>query len=192
MKPERTSEPDDVKRDKERLESRKDIIRRASFALFERSVTAKAFVTADGYFVAANEQFQKLLGFSEFELTRMKWQDLTHPADLEADLENVRRTIAGQMESYEMHKRYLRKPGEIINVLLRVDAIRGEHREFICLLTQAVLVGGNAQPLGSLSGAEVRAVRILAWLRTNWHIVFFIFAGMLGLLGWVVEKVSGK
>ena len=51
-------------------------------------------------------------------------RDLTHPEDLEADLENVRRLIAGEIRSYQMEKRYVHARGHLVTVLLNVSLVR--------------------------------------------------------------------
>ena len=56
----------------------------------------------------------------------LTFQDLTHPDDLEADVDLVRRCIAGEIDSYRMEKRYIRKDGSIVWALLVVAIIRDQ------------------------------------------------------------------
>ena len=65
------------------------------------------------------------------------FQEITHPEDLEADLEYVRQLLAGEAESYSMEKRHFRKDGEIVWVNLTVSLLRedtGEPRWFVCVV----------------------------------------------------------
>ena len=73
-------------------------------------------------------------GYSEAELLTRTFQDITHPEDLESDLENVRRMIAGEIRSYQMEKRYVHARGHLVTVLLNVSLVRdgeGQPRYFI-------------------------------------------------------------
>ena len=187
-----TMTPEDLQKEKDaqRLSERQRIIHQASEAMFERSMTAKAFVTAEGYFIAANSEFQNLVGWSEIELARRRWQDITHPEDLSDDAENVRRTVAGQMAGYKMVKRYLTKRGEVISIMLKVDPIRDENGRLICLFSQAVREGEQTELTSKLSDSEVSAVRILAWLRNNYHLMFWVVGGILAFLGYFAKELK--
>ena len=64
----------------------------------------------------------------------MTFQEITHPDDLDADLAQVDGLIAGEIDSYEMEKRYFTKDGHLIWVLLAVAMVReedGAPRHFI-------------------------------------------------------------
>jgi len=64
----------------------------------------------------------------------MTFQDITHPEDLDADLASVDQLLAGEIDSYEMEKRYYTKSGHLIWVLLAVAIVReedGSPRHFI-------------------------------------------------------------
>ena len=70
----------------------------------------------------------------EAELLARTFQDITHPEDLESDLDNVRRIIAGEIRSYQMEKRYVHAGGHLVTVLLNVSLVRdaqGQPRYFI-------------------------------------------------------------
>ena len=58
------------------------------------------------------------------ELVAKSFQDITHPGDLEADLEFVGRMLAGEIRTYQMEKRYHHKQGHEVWVLLSVSLVR--------------------------------------------------------------------
>jgi PAS domain S-box-containing protein len=47
------------------------------------------------------------LGYSGSELLQKTFQDITHPDDLGEDLNNVKKLLQGEVNSYNMKKRYL-------------------------------------------------------------------------------------
>src|SRR5262249_17785916 len=61
-----------------------------------------AHVSPDGRWLRVNQKLCEIVGYSREELLRRTFQDITHPEDLDADLEFVRQTIAGEIHSYSM------------------------------------------------------------------------------------------
>ena len=91
---------------------------------FEHAPIGVALVSPDGRWLKVNRALCELVGYSELELLARTFQDITHPEDLEIDLENVRRMIAGEIRSYQMEKRYVHAHGHLVTVLLSVSLVR--------------------------------------------------------------------
>jgi PAS domain S-box-containing protein len=101
---------------------------------FEYAPIGVALVTPDGRYFKVNRALCDLVGYSEAEMLTRTFQDITHPEDLEVDLENVRRLLAGEIRSYQMEKSYVHARGHLVAVLLNVSLIRdgqGQPRYFI-------------------------------------------------------------
>ena len=93
-----------------------------------------ALVRPDGKWLKVNRVLCNLLGYTEEEFLNLDFQVLTHPDDLEADLELVKQTLAGEITSYQMEKRYFHKNGNIIWALLSVSLVRtidGRPKHFV-------------------------------------------------------------
>ncbi|HYC57754.1 MAG TPA: PAS domain S-box protein, partial [Candidatus Binatia bacterium] len=92
-----------------------------------------ALVSPQGRFLSVNRSLCRITGYSQAELTELDFQSITHPEDLAADLELVRRTLAGEIDSYQIDKRYIHKQGYVIWILLTVSLVRanGEPVHFI-------------------------------------------------------------
>ncbi|MGM0489420.1 MAG: PAS domain S-box protein [Planctomycetota bacterium] len=104
---------------------------------FEHASVGIAHVAPDGRWLRVNPKLCDIVGYTQEELTRLTFQDVTHPDDLDADLEYVRRMLAGEIRTYSMEKRYLRKNGDAIWVNLTVGPFReesGEPKHFICVV----------------------------------------------------------
>src|SRR4028119_1376710 len=70
-------------------------------------------------------------------MLQMTFSDITHPEDLEADLEQMQAIVRGDNEPYTMEKRYVRKDGSQVWVNLTVSLVReasGEPRYFISVV----------------------------------------------------------
>src|SRR3546814_2814960 len=77
-------------------------------SLLNDSPVGCALVSTDGRWLRVNRAISRLLGYSPEELSRLNFQKLTHPDDLEADLQLVDDLIAGRRENYRLEKRYVR------------------------------------------------------------------------------------
>jgi PAS domain S-box-containing protein len=91
---------------------------------FEFAAIGMALVSPEGKWLRVNRSVCKITGYSEAELLERTFQDITHPDDLEADLENVRKMLAGEIDTYQMEKRYFHKNGSIVWILLSVSLVR--------------------------------------------------------------------
>ncbi|HEU4912227.1 MAG TPA: PAS domain S-box protein [Actinomycetes bacterium] len=83
-----------------------------------------ALVELDGRFREVNAAFCRIVGYSADELVGGTFQRITHPEDLDADLDNVARLIAGTQEHYAMDKRYITAQGGVVWVRLAVSLAR--------------------------------------------------------------------
>jgi two-component system, cell cycle sensor histidine kinase and response regulator CckA len=68
----------------------------------------------DGMMTETNEAFQRLVGYSGDGLSRMHYLDVTHPGDLELELEVERELRSGERPSFTIEKRYVRADGGIV------------------------------------------------------------------------------
>jgi diguanylate cyclase (GGDEF)-like protein/PAS domain S-box-containing protein len=103
-------------------------------AAFHAAPHGVAIVGLDGCFLHVNQKLAAILGHSIGELRNLTFQEITHPEDLDADLAQVDGLLSGELDTYEMEKRYFTKRGHLIWVLLAVAIVReedGSPRHFI-------------------------------------------------------------
>ena len=91
---------------------------------FEASVIGMALVGLDGRILKVNRSLCESVGYSEDELLTKTFQDITHPDDLEKDLEHLKRLTQDEIPYYHIEKRYLHQDGYIVWVLLCVSMVR--------------------------------------------------------------------
>ncbi|MBA3421011.1 MAG: diguanylate cyclase [Thermoleophilaceae bacterium] len=103
---------------------------------FVSAPVGMALVGLDGGFLSANHALCALLGRSEKELTALTFQTLTHSDDLSAELALVERVLKGELDRYELEKRYLKPDGSIVWGLLCVSLVRGPEREPVHFVAQ--------------------------------------------------------
>ena len=104
---------------------------------FEHAAIGAAQVAIDGRWLRVNRRLCEIVGYGQEELLSLTFQDITHPDDLEEDLERARRMLAGELGTYTMEKRYLKKGGVPVWVNLTVSLVRdasGEPDYFIAVI----------------------------------------------------------
>ncbi|GLX66055.1 sporulation kinase C [Paenibacillus glycanilyticus] len=72
----------------------------------------------------ANPSLCNMLGYSEDELKTLDFSFYTHPEDLDADLELWCKLVHGEMDGYQIVKRYFHKSGTVMWGLLNVTVER--------------------------------------------------------------------
>jgi PAS domain S-box-containing protein len=93
-------------------------------------------VSIDGKWLKVNSNVCKILGYSEEELLKKTFQDITHPDDLDLDLKLVKQLLNGEIETYTMEKRYFHKDGQIVWVFLAVSLVKDIHGVPIHFISQ--------------------------------------------------------
>jgi PAS domain S-box-containing protein len=91
---------------------------------FEMAAVGCAISSLEKGIFAVNDQFCQMLGYSVEELKKMTWVQFTHPDDVADDVEHFNRVLAGEIDSYTMDKRYIRKDGREVFVTLSVRCVR--------------------------------------------------------------------
>jgi PAS domain S-box-containing protein len=95
-------------------------------ATFEQAAVGIAQLDPDGRFIRINERYCDIVGYTHDEMLERTFQDITYPADLEENQRNVQRLLDGEITTYAMEKRYVRKDGSPVWVYLTVSL---EHNE---------------------------------------------------------------
>jgi len=103
---------------------------------FDTAAHGIALVSPKGRWLRANPALCRMLGYSEAELLVSDFQTVTHPDDLDADLAQVKAVLAGEIQTYQMEKRYLHRDGHIIWVLLSVSLVRSADGQPLYFVSQ--------------------------------------------------------
>lgn len=90
----------------------------------ENAAIGMALVSLDGRWLEVNAAICEIVGYSPAELKALTFQDITFSDDLDTDLAYVNDVLDGRRASYRMEKRYIRKDGELVWVLLAVSLAR--------------------------------------------------------------------
>jgi PAS domain S-box-containing protein len=84
-----------------------------------------------------NPIFEQILGRTSAELDNLSWQDITHPDDIEKDLELFARFKSGEFNQYELEKRFIRPDGSVIWTHMQISkliGLPGRNTWHLCLI----------------------------------------------------------
>jgi PAS domain S-box-containing protein len=106
-------------------------------ATFDQAAVGMAHVAPDSRWLYLNRRFCEIVGYSYGELLQKTFADITHPDDLRMDLQQVRRLLAGEIQSYSVEKRYIHKSGSLVWANVSVSLLRdasGNPKYFIAVI----------------------------------------------------------
>ncbi len=105
-------------------------------AAFEHTVIGMALVSTDGQFLHINYAWSTLLGYTEAEMLKMRFRDITHPDDIESSNAYLRKMLAGELGELRAEKRYLHKDGHIVWVQLFAVLVRDSEGQPLYFISQ--------------------------------------------------------
>ncbi len=96
---------------------------------FENAPIGIAHISPSGQWLRANRHLCDILGYSQEELLRLTFHDITHSEDLPQSIAAAEDMLAGRSDRYSARKRYRRKDGQIVWVNLTVSCARDSDRK---------------------------------------------------------------
>ena len=102
--------------------------------VFEQGPLGVAILDLDYRWVSVNARLCEMLGYTEDELTKLTFVDITHPDDIEEDLDQSNKLLLGEIPENNLLKRYVKKNGETLWISLTGTLIRDQQGEGIYFL----------------------------------------------------------
>ena len=93
-------------------------------------------VGLDGELLKVNQALCTIFAYPRDELEQMRFEALTHPDDLAADLASRRQLLSGELPHWQVERRYLRKDGKTIWVQVSASLLRDIHGQPQCFDVQ--------------------------------------------------------
>jgi formate hydrogenlyase transcriptional activator len=94
-------------------------------SVFEKSAIGVALTDENGRFVAVNRAYEKMLGYSEEELQKLSFFDVTPEEFRQPNQKLATEMWRGNRQHYEFEKPYRRKDGSLIWVRLHASLVPG-------------------------------------------------------------------
>lgn len=129
--------------------------------IFEQAAVGVALIhTPTGRFFRINRRYCDMIGYTQEEMLNQTFMVITHPDDLDEDLNNMKQLIKGSIRSFSINKRYLHKNGSEVWVNLTVSPAWQPNEEptFHIAITEDITE--NRQALLALQESEIRFRRL--------------------------------
>lgn len=161
---------------------------------FMLASVGKAIVSPDGYILKANNSLCNMLGYTNEELLDKTFIDITHPDDLDKDINNVASLLMGDIISYKMEKRYIHKDGHIFWARLNVALIRDYDETPLYFISEVEDISDLKRYLHELETAKEQAEKSNqlkdAFISTISHEIKTPLNGIIGLSGLLKQTYS--
>ncbi len=122
----------------------------------EMSLVMPLHVSLNGEFLRVPQRFCEFLGYSHGELIGMPFKDVTHPDDFSGDWSQCQRLVAGDIDSFEMEKRFIRKDGSITWGYINCSTVTDEAGKPVHFLTYVLDINKEKRAEDALRESEER------------------------------------
>jgi PAS domain S-box-containing protein len=134
---------------------------------FEHAAIGMALIAINSRRLRVNSAFCQMLGYSEAEMLARTVHDVSHPDDVEWDLLQRKRALAGEIETYQWEKRYIHKSGHIVWGYLTCSLVRDPDRKPLHFISQVQDITERKEAERTLRESEER-FRALTELSSDW------------------------
>lgn len=165
---------------------------------FADAAVGQAMALPDLTLLAGNAAFSRICGYEEGELRGLRLLDITHPDDRQHNVTQLRRLLSGEVASFDIEKRMLRRDGGVVHVLASVSAVRDDEGEikFLTAVLQDLTSRRQAEEAQRRAEARFRDLVDAAPVA----VVEYQVDGRVSLwnpeaermFGWLAEEVLGR
>ena len=188
-----------INRHLRRLQRSEQSLRESEHRFFDLAAVGVSLVDPkSGRLVKVNSKFCEMTGYSAAELLEKRFQDITHPDDLEIDLKNTARLLAGEIKTFRREKRYLHRDGSVIWADLTVSPMwrEGEERRYqiavIANITERKLAENALRENQQLLAAIIDGANDAIFLKDLESRYILANPATLRIYGKTAEQMVGK
>jgi PAS domain S-box-containing protein len=134
--------------------------------IFEYSMVGKSITRFNGG-MQVNKALCDMVGYSPQEMQDKKWQEITHPDDIELTQNQINLLLSGEKESVRFVKRFIHKNGSIVWVDLNSTIRRDAQRKPLYLMSAVIDITERKQAEEKLIASEVRYRRLFEAARNG-------------------------
>lgn len=128
--------------------------------VYENPFLGIALGSIEGRLQNVNQAFCNMLGYSERELRGRHFSEFTYADDVAKELQFISKMKAGEIDNYQLEKRYITKTGKLIRVELSISCAKNESGEiqFVVAMVRDITAGKKAEESLQKSEANLRNI----------------------------------
>jgi diguanylate cyclase (GGDEF)-like protein/PAS domain S-box-containing protein len=163
--------------------------------LFEQMAVGVARIqTQTGKFVQVNQKYCDIIGYSRSEMESLDFQSITHPDDLQADLDNMELLKRGAIRNFTMEKRYFHKNGSVVWVELTVSSmwVEGTAPDFHIAIVRDITARKQAEEQSLLQNIALEAAANAIAITDKKGAIQWVNPAWVELTGYSKEETIGQ
>jgi len=164
-------------------------------AIFEQAAIGIGLVDLkDARWLAVNEPFCRMLGYTPEFMRATPWPQITHPQDVNLDLVPFQQMAAGQRDSYSVEKRFVHRDGHPVWARLTLSLVRDAQGR----PDYEIAIIENIDDRKRAEGQLQRQAKLIdlsptaTIVRSPEGVISFWSAGAEALYGWTAQQALGR
>ena len=141
-----------------------------------------------------NQMFAKIAGGTVSEMADIDWISITHPDDIQLDLDNMALLVKGEINGFQMEKRYIRPDGSIVWINMTISHLIKEENmplRHLCMIEDITERKESAELIEMLKKSIDVIPEGAYWMDIDLNFVYINEAGSKSL-GYSNEELIGK
>ena len=115
--------------EKKKIEDSLAISEKRFRTIFEESPLGVALIDSlTGHIYEVNNKFAEIAGRSLSEMATINWMSITHPDDVQGDLDNMTALNSGKINGFNMEKRYIKPDGFYVWINMTISPLTVEDK----------------------------------------------------------------